>query len=82
MSSGKWRPFRPQCVIAPGRLGSNFRNVISKQKLWIKFVSMFCEIALRWIPQNDGILPKGSYLVGPFWQDTIENTFDDKSTLS
>ena len=33
--------------------GSNFKIVLSEQKLWIKLsMSISCEIALSWMPQN------------------------------
>ena len=30
----------------------NFKSVIYEHILQIKFMSTFCEIALRWMPQN------------------------------
>ena len=37
--------------LAPGRCGSNFKYVLSKHMLQIKFMST-CEIAVRWMPKN------------------------------
>ena len=40
---GQWgiQSYRRGHFIAPGRCGSNFKSVISKQLLWIKFMSTF-----------------------------------------
>ena len=38
--------------LAPEWCGSNFKSVISKHMLRIKFMSTSCQIDLRWIPQN------------------------------
>ena len=38
--------------LAPRRCENNFESVISKHMLWIKFMSISCEITLRRIPQN------------------------------
>ena len=38
--------------LSHGRNGSNFTSVISKHMLRSKFMSISCEIALRWSPQN------------------------------
>ena len=38
--------------LAPGRYGSNFKSVIFKYMLQIKFMSASCGIAPRWMPQN------------------------------
>ena len=38
--------------LAPGRGSSDFKSVISTHKLWIKFMSTYCETALRWMTQN------------------------------
>ena len=35
-----------------GRYGNTFKNIISEDVLWIKFMSTFCEIALRQAQQN------------------------------
>ena len=35
-----------------GRCGSNYKRVILENILWIKFMSVSGEIALRWMPQN------------------------------
>ena len=37
--------------LTPGRCGGNFKDVISKHMLWIKFLSTASDIALRWMPQ-------------------------------
>ena len=44
----------PQWVnlLSPGGCHSNFESVIYKHMLWIKFMSISCEIALRWMPQK------------------------------
>ena len=38
--------------LVPKRCGNNFKSVIFKHVIWIKFMSTFCEIARRWMPQN------------------------------
>ena len=38
--------------LAPGTCASNFKSVILEHVFRIKFVSTFCEIGLRWMPQN------------------------------
>ena len=38
---------------APQRFGSNSKSVISKHMLWITLTSASCEMALRWILQNN-----------------------------
>ena len=38
--------------VVPLSFGSNFKNVISKDMLWIRFMSMFCKVVPRWMPQN------------------------------
>ena len=38
--------------LVPGWCGWNFKSVISKHMLWIKFMSTCCEIVFRWMPQN------------------------------
>ena len=45
---------RPHWVnsLAPGRCGNNFKSMMFKHILQIKFMGTCCEIALRWIPQN------------------------------
>ena len=45
---------RPQWVnsLAPGRCAHDFKSIISEYLLVIKFMSIYCEIVLRWMPQN------------------------------
>ena len=38
--------------LAPGRWCTNFGSVISKDMLPIRFMSISCDITLRWMPQN------------------------------
>ena len=38
--------------LAPGRCGSNFKSIIFKLIIQNSNLGTFCEIALRWIPQN------------------------------
>ena len=38
--------------LASGKCGSNFKGVISEHILAIYILSMSCEIALRWMPQD------------------------------
>ena len=37
--------------LAPGRYWKYYTSVISEHMLWIMFMSTFCEIPLRWMPQ-------------------------------
>ena len=39
-------------LLVPGRCGSDFKSIIFKQMLQIKFMSNSCEIAPWWIPKN------------------------------
>ena len=38
--------------MAPGRCGSNFKNVISQIISWIEFMGTSSENAFMWMPQN------------------------------
>ena len=42
--------------LTTGRCGSYFQSVIFEHILWIKFMDTFCEIALKWMPQNTLLL--------------------------
>ena len=48
---------------------SNSKNVISKQMLWIKFISTSCELLFRWMPQgtSDGTDHKSALVRAMAW---------------
>ena len=48
----KWMTACWKASLVPGRCGSNLKkNGIFENMLWIKFMGISCEIALRWKPQ-------------------------------